>query len=139
MVDSGLIGNYVRNWLHYDNLASSFYKQSMSARKLKDDYESKIVGHLLQSGNPNVIIQINGGRIHMADDRKPHQLSLAKIEELLHAYYRSQNMKDETLDIMTFIRGNRGYDIKKVLKKNNITSSTPQALPAPPSLGGQLM
>jgi hypothetical protein len=139
MVDSGLIGNYVRNWLHYDNLASSFYKQSMSARKLKDDYESKVVTHLLQSGNPNVIIQINGGRIHMADDRKPHQLSLAKIEELLHSYYRSQNMKDETLDIMTFIRGNRGYDIKKILKKNNITSSAPQAaLPAPPPIS-QLM
>jgi hypothetical protein len=132
MTDSGLIGNYIRNWLHYDNLASSFYKQSLSARKIKDDYESKVIQHLTQSGNPNVIIQINGGRINMSDEKKPHQLSLAKIEELLHSYYRMKGGKDETLDIMTFIRGNRGYDSKKILKKTNIThNNTLPALPAP--------
>ena len=41
MADPG-IGTSVRYWLHYNNLASSFYKQYGSAKKVKDDYEKQI-------------------------------------------------------------------------------------------------
>jgi hypothetical protein len=45
MGDPG-IGTYVRYWLHYSNLSSSFYKQYGAAKKVKDDYESQIIEKL---------------------------------------------------------------------------------------------
>lgn len=134
MGDSGLLGNFVRNWVHYDNLASSLYKQSMSARKVRDDFEGKIIQQLKFSGMENAIIQTNNGRISLVEDKKPNQLSLTKIEELLHSYYRTRGGKDETMDIMQFIRGNRGYEIKKCLRKTNSPN-----LPPPPPPPAQLM
>jgi hypothetical protein len=67
------------------------------------------------------IIQIGGGRLQVVDKREPNQLTLTKIEELLHGYFRQRGGKDETKDIMTFIRANRGYNISKSLKQSGIT------------------
>lgn len=126
MSDPGTIGMYVRNWVHYDNLASSFYKQSIGARKIKDDYENKIIGHLRQTGMENAIIQTSGGgRMSVIEDKKPSPLSLTRIEDLLHAYYRTRGGKDETLDIMQFIKANRGYECKKCLRKSFIPAIPP--------------
>jgi hypothetical protein len=128
MADPG-IGTHVRYWLHYNNLASSFYKQFGSARKVRDDYEQQIISKLQQSGMEKATIQISGGQIHVVDKREPHQLTLTKIEELLHGYFRQRGGKDETLDIMTFIRANRGYSINKSLKQSGISvPATPPQL-----------
>lgn len=120
MSDPG-IGTFVRYWLHYNNLASSFYKQYGAAKKVKDDYEKQIIGTLQQNGMEKATIQIGGGQINVVDKREPNQLSLTKIEELLHGYFRQRGGKDEALEIMTFIRGNRGYNINKSLKQTGIT------------------
>ena len=127
--DSGLISNYVRNWVHYDNLASSFYKQSMNSRKIRDEYETKVIEYLRQSRMENAIIQTNNGRISMYEEKKPNQLSLVKIRELLHSFYRTRGGKDETNDIMTFISGNRGYEMKTCLRKSHFS---PNQVPPPP-------
>lgn len=119
MADPG-IGTYVRYWLHYNNLASSFYKQYGSAKKVKDDYEKQIISTLQQNGMEKATIQIGGGRIHVIDKREPNQLSLTKIEDLLHGYFRQRGGRDETGEIMTFIRGNRGYTMNKSLKQTGI-------------------
>ena len=66
-------------------------------------------------------IQIGGGQIHVVEKREPNQLTLTKIEELLHGYFRQKGTPDQTLDIMTFIRANRGYTISKNLKQSGIT------------------
>ena len=120
MGDPG-IGTFVRYWLHYNNLASSFYKQFGSARKVRDDYEAQIIGTLQQNGMEKATIQIGGGQIHVVEKREPNQLSLTKIEELLHGYFRQRGGKDEAMDIMTFIRANRGYTMNKSLKQSGIT------------------
>ena len=122
MADPG-IGTYVRYWLHYKNLASSLYKQFGAARKVQDDYEKQVIGTLQRSGMEKATIQINGGNIHVVDKREPNPLSLTKIEELLHGYYRQKGGKDETMDIMTFIRANRGYTLAKSLKQSNLTGA----------------
>ena len=119
MADSG-IGTYVRSWLHYGNLASSFYKQYGASRKIKDDFEKQIITTLQQQGMENAIIQINRGKIQVTTKREPNPLSLSKIEELLHGYFRHRCLKDETLDIMTFIRANRGYTLHKTLKQSGL-------------------
>jgi len=116
------IGTYVRNWLHYTNLASSFFKQFGAVRKVRDDYEQQIINVLRTNGMENATIQINSGRINVVDKREPNPLSLSKIQELLHSYYRHKGGKDETLDIMTFIRANRGYSVQKSLKQTGLTN-----------------
>jgi hypothetical protein len=125
MTDPG-IGTYVRYWLHYNNLASSFYKQYGSAKKVKDDYEKQIISTLQQNGMEKATIQIGGGQINVIDKREPNQLSLTKLEELLHGYYRQKGGKDETMDIMTFIRANRGYTMNKSLRQSGITPAQQQ-------------
>lgn len=112
------IGTYVRYWLHYSDLASSFFKQFGSVRKVRDDYEKQIIGILEKNGMEKATIQIGGGQLKVSHRKEPNPLTLAKIEELLHAYYRQKGGKDETLDIMTFIRANRGYTTVKSLKKS---------------------
>jgi hypothetical protein len=118
----GIIGTLVRNYLHYNNLASSFYKQFGAARKVRDDYENQVISTLQRNGMEKATIQIGGGNIHVIDKREPNPLSLSKIEELLHGYFRQRGGKDETMDIMTFIRANRGYSTSKSLKQSNLTT-----------------
>jgi hypothetical protein len=119
MGDSG-IGTYVRSYLHYSNLASSFYKQYGSAKKIKDDYEKQIIGSLQQNGMEKATIQIGGGQLNVVDKREPNQLSLTKIEDLLHGYFRQRGGRDETGEIMTYIRANRGYSINKYIKQTGL-------------------
>ena len=117
MADPG-IGTFVRYWLHYNNLASSFYKQYLGSKKIKDDYEKQIISTLLRSGMEKATIQIGDGQLNIIDKREPNQLSLSKVEELLHGYFKHIGGKDHTLDIMTFIKGNRGYNVNKLIKQS---------------------
>ena len=132
MTDPG-IGTVVRYWLHYNNLASSFFKQFGAARKVRDDYENQVIKMLQVNGMEKATIQINQGNIRVAEERKPNPLTLAKIEELLHLYYRQRGGKDETLDIMTFIRANRGYTTAKLLRQSGMQPMPPM----PPHSGIQ--
>ena len=40
------IASLIRNYVHYDNLASQFYKQTQNARAVRDDYEKRIIEEL---------------------------------------------------------------------------------------------
>lgn len=135
MADPG-IGTYVRYWLHYNNLASSFYKQYGSAKKVKDDYEKQIISTLQKNGMEKATIQIGGGRLNVIDKRDPNLLSLTKIEDLLHNYFKQRGGKDETQDIMTFIRANRGYSVNKIIRQSGIPppSNNGQPPPLPPQI-----
>ena len=119
MADPG-VGTLVRYYLHYSNLSQSFYKQYGAAKKVKDDYEKQIIGTLQQSGMEKATIQIGGGQLNVIDKREPNQLSLTKIEELLHGYFRQSGGADKTLDILTFVRANRGYNMNKYIKQTGI-------------------
>jgi len=119
MDDSG-IGTSVRNWLHYSNLASSFFKQYGSARRVRDQYEKTIISTLQQRRMENATIQISGGQINMITKREPVQLSLTRVEELISGYFKQRGGKDETKDVMLFLRANRGYHVTTSLKQTNI-------------------
>lgn len=62
------------------------------------------------------IIQINGGQISVIEKKTPHPLSLSKVQEYLHSYYKQRGGRDETKDIMLFINANRGHSTVKTLK-----------------------
>ena len=93
-------------------------------------YEQQIINTLRQNAMENATIQINGGQINVVNKRDPNQLSLSKIEELLHGFFRQKGGADQSLDIMTFIRANRGYTMNTYLKQTGIQQShtNPQQL-----------
>jgi hypothetical protein len=135
-MDPGQIGSFVRNWLHYDGLASSFYRQSTRARQVRDDFETKIIDTLRKNRMENAVIQINGGHLNLAEERNPRQLTLPRIEELLRGYYARRGGKDETPEIMAYIRGNREVDTVVRLRKSSTVGSPLPPLPAPPGERG---
>ena len=133
--DPGALGHNVRSWLHYDQLASTFFKQSTKARQVAGEFEGKVLNQLEQSRMSNAVIQIGGGHLNMIEEKTPRCLTLRSIEQLLHGYYakKGQTTRDETQDIMKYLRANRGFDKKKRLKKT-VTSAAPPAdstLPPP--------
>ena len=137
MSNPGELAGFVRNWLHYDSLASSLYKQANRARQVRDDFETKVLDELRNQRMENAIIQINNGTLNVVEERNPRALSLVRIEELLHKYFHKKGHgHDETKEIMNYIRGNRGYDVSKKLKKSVGPNLPP--LPPPPQHGGAL-
>jgi hypothetical protein len=118
-LDTNELGAWVRNWVHYDNLAQGLNKQVQNARKLKDDFEGKILQNLKTHKMENAVIQIAGGRLHIGEEKHATPLSLGRIEELLHGYYMSKGRQsvDETAEIMKYIKAERGHDVVQKLKK----------------------
>lgn len=118
-LDTESLGKWVRTYVHYDNLASSLYKQLQNARKVKDQFETQIIQFLQGNKMENAVIQISGGRLLVGEEKHSLPLSLTRIEELLHGYYKSQGREatDETQQIMKYIKAERGFDVSKKLKK----------------------
>ena len=111
--------NMVRNWVHYDNLATNLNRQVQNARKLKDEFEQQIIGMLKGSKMEKAVIQIAGGRLLVGEEKHTNPLTITRIEELLHAYYARKPIgtTDETAEIMKFLRSQRGFETQLRLKK----------------------
>jgi hypothetical protein len=122
------IGTWVRNWVHYDNLASNLNKQTINARKMRDTYEQQIIGALKRSNMENAIIKVAGAQLSLSHEKSQHPLTLSRIEEITHKYFELRGGQDETEAFMKFLRKNRGTDDSIRLKKTNLL---PPASPAP--------
>lgn len=124
------VGFLVRNWVHYDTLATSLYRQTINARKVRDEFETKILDALRASHMENAVIQIAGGRLIVQQERHNQPLTLARIEEILHTYFVSQNRPDDTQNILKFMKKQRGFEVQAKLRKQS--GPAPAALPPPP-------
>jgi hypothetical protein len=129
-LDNKELGFWVRNWVHYDNLATSLYRQTVNSRKVRDEFEDKILDTLRNTKMENAIIQIAGARLVVAEERHNQNLTLSRIEEILHSYFTSRNMPDDTANIMKFMKKQRGFEVVKKLKKQ--TGSIAALPPLPP-------
>jgi hypothetical protein len=123
---------WVRNWVHYDNLASGLYRQTINARKVREDFETKILGSLKESNMENAVIQIAGGRLVVHEERHNQPLTLGRIEDLLHSYFVGKGSPDDTQNIMKHFRKQREYEVHKRLKKQ---SGAVAPLPPLPPVG----
>jgi hypothetical protein len=123
------LAHYVRNYVHYDNLATGLYRQTVNARKVRDDFEDKILADLRTHNMEHAVIQIAGGRLVVHEERHNQPITLGRMEELLHGYFISKNIPDDTPNIMKYIKKQRGYETVKRLKKQ----SGPVAPPLPPA------
>lgn len=100
-----MLPSFVRNWVHYDNLATKYSKEASAARKMRDDYEGKIVGYLKANKMENATIQIADGRLQCAEEKQVPSLTMPRLEEYLHDYFKKKgNYVDETESILRFIK-----------------------------------
>jgi len=132
-VNTQEIGFHVRNWVHYDNLANSLYRQTVNARKVRDEFESKIIDSLRSAHMENAVIQIAGGRLVLQEERHNQPLTLARIQEILHTYFVSRNLPDDTATMMKFIKQQREFKVSSKLRKQ--AGTIPSALPPLPPTG----
>jgi hypothetical protein len=117
---ASLIGDKVRNWVYFDNLASQFSRQLQQARCAKTRWETEIISHLKENKLDTSVIQISGARLNVHNEKHTQPLTLTRLEDLLHEYYSKKPVgsNDETHDIIKHIRASRQYTSKCVLKKN---------------------
>lgn len=111
------IASLVRNYVHYDNLATTFNKQTQSARAVRDDYEKRIIVELKNKHMENAIIQIVGGKLKIVEEKHSTPLSFKNLEESLHMYYINKKKVDETPELLKFIKSNRVVETELRIKK----------------------
>ena len=134
------LSTYVRNFVHYDKLASNYSKQATGARKLRDEFEGKIINNLRANNMPNAIIQVSGASLQCSEQKTLPTLSANRLEQYLHKYYAQRgNGLDETEQIMRFINLQKEQDSTRIacLKKVPIQAAIPPP-PPPPSGGARL-
>lgn len=114
------LGEMIRSWVHFDNLAATFTRQAQQARTARARWEEQILSHLKTNRLTNAIIQIAGGRLTVHEEKHAQPLTLQRLEQLLHEYFQARppGSDDETLAIMTFIKTHRGHVVETKLKKS---------------------
>jgi hypothetical protein len=122
-LDPELVGKLVRYWVHYDNKIAELNKEVKKMRDMKYTYEQQILSSLSNSTLVNPVIQIGGGRIIVGQDKTQQPLSYTMLEGVLTKYYAQKpGAKNETADILTFLRQQRTSQLSPCLKR--ITNPT---------------
>ena len=120
------IASLVRNYVHYDNLTSQFFKQTQNSRAVRDNYEQRIIDELKKNKMENAVIQIVGGKLKVVEEKHGTPLSFKNLEESLHDYFIDKKKVDETRDVVKFIKSKRTFETSYKLKK--IPQLPPQPL-----------
>jgi hypothetical protein len=119
-INTQVLGSMIRSWVHFDNLAATFARQTQQARSARARWEEQIITNLRENKMINAIIQITGGKLSVHEEKHANPLTLQRLESLLHDYYgkKAPGSDDETSDIMAFIKANRGSTVECRLKKS---------------------
>jgi hypothetical protein len=124
------IGSWVRNYVHYDNIANTYSKQASASRKLRDEFEDKIIQNLRSNNMLNAVIQVSGARLQYTEEKTVPTLSMPRLELYLHAYFKQKgNGIDETESILRYIKTQKMNDtqVTAKLKKTSIPPAIPSA------------
>ena len=118
------IGNLIRYWVHYDNSLIDLNKKVKSTRETRNSYETQILQMLKTSSMTNPVIQIGGGRLIVSEDKHNAPLTFTNLESLLHQYYaKKPGARDETADIIKFVKANRESTVTTCLKRQGAPRS----------------
>jgi len=113
------LGDQVRHWVHFDDLITDLNKQAYNARQKRQTFENTIIHTLKSTNHEKAVLQIMGGRILIADEKHTKPLTFTSLELMLQEYYRQRGSpgKDETQDIIKFIKGHRTLETTTRLKR----------------------
>jgi len=113
------LGNQVRHWVHFDNLLIDLNKQIHHTRTTRQTYENTIIQTLKSTNHEKAVLQIAGGRILLVEEKSTKPLTFTSLELMLNEYYRQRGSpgRDETDDIIKFIKGHRSVDVSTKLKR----------------------
>jgi hypothetical protein len=118
------IGNLIRYWVHYDSTIGALNKQIGAARVKRNEYESQILQKLKETHATNPVIQIGGGRLIISEDKQSAPLTFTNLETLLQQYYaKKPGARNETADIIKFIKENRVVTTTPCLKRQGAPRS----------------
>lgn len=122
VVPTEQIGNLIRHWVFYDNKIAELNKQVKSARESRNAYEAQTLQMISAMSLKNPVIQIGGGgRLLVSEDKHTAPLTFTTIESLLHDYYaKKPGSRDETADIIKFIKANRETTVTPCLKRQGV-------------------
>jgi len=114
------LSEMIKSWIHFDNLAATFTRQTQQARSARARWESQVIEYLTTNSLTNAIIQISGARLTLVQEKHATPLTLQRMEALLHEYYSKKptGSNDETADIMAYIKAHRGSSVETKLKKS---------------------
>lgn len=130
------LANSIRHWVHYDNMLTTLNKQVKNVRELRHVYEDQVLQKLKAANAENAVIQIAGGRVIVNEEKYTQPLSFKNLETMLHQYYRTKpGARDETVEILKFIRTQRLTQTSKCLKRQ-MASVPITPVPALPPAGG---
>ncbi len=131
------LSTWVRNYVHYSGLAENYSKQATGARKLRDEFEGKIINNLRANNMTNAIIQVSGASLQCSEQKTLPTLSTNRLEQYLHKYYAQRgNVLDETEQIMRFINLQKEQDCTRVSCLKKIPTQV--NIPPPPPSGPRL-
>jgi len=128
-----LVG-FVRNYIHYDNLTNNYNKQVTGARKLKHEFEHKIIQYLRGNHMEHAVIQVSGARLQLSEEKTAPCMSASNMKKWLNDYYSQKgNSMNETDAILRYInlQKTKESQVSSCLKKIPL----PVALPPPPPSG----
>jgi len=122
VVPTEQIGNLIRHWVFYDTKITDLNKQVKSARDSRNAYEAQTLQMMSAMSLKNPVIQIGGGgRLIVSEDKHTAPLTFTTIESLLHDYYaKKPGARDETADIIKFIKANREVTVSPCLKRQGV-------------------
>ena len=83
-VNTQELGFWVRNWAHYNDQATALYRQTVNSRKVRDEFETKILDTLRTNNMENAVIQITGGKLSVHEERHNQPLTLQRIDTTIN-------------------------------------------------------
>ena len=118
-IDMAELGNQVRHWVYFDDLILNLNKQVQDSRQKRQIYENNVIHTLKTAKHENAVLQIVGGRILIAEEKHTKPLTFTSLELMLNEYYRQKGSpgKDETQEIIKFIKGHRTLETTTRLKR----------------------
>jgi hypothetical protein len=116
-IDLSTFANLVQGWVRSDMAVANYNKEATRMRKERDVYEQQILRTLKDANHEKAVIQITGGKLVVADDKTTQPLTFTSLEEMLHSYFTSAGRRDETKEIVKFVKENRTVEHSLRLKR----------------------
>ena len=116
-IDLSSFAGLVQGWVRSDMAVANYNKEAARMRKERDVYEQQILRTLKDANHEKTVIQITGGKLVVADDKTTQPLTFSSLEEMLHSYFTAAGRRDETKEIVKYIKDNRTVEHSLKLKR----------------------